>query len=449
MSNVCDNCSKFRDLNPLVCGCSFNYRFTMWINDTERPVFFIWGSIIPDIFRKCFSTSVIGDSNIANCKKICPYYYYYKDPTNFDLGYAKRVVELIPEIQIKALFYNGYSAPSFEYISSFNANGMKLTNSDIIKFNTLISTIDENVLTRKLSKEYLDNHQVTFFNYFTILYPTYTLISQYINFVFKSMKTYQYLIDNKKFLCKADIYWEYTLECDAKLRNKKTIKINETTLSQLYVLLEQYLANGYTTYSYYQDFFDTIRYALQVYSSIYTVFSKNFNRRQMPLYNQLDNTFICKQPYMSNSYKQKCRTIYNIYMTNKSKIYTNKVLGENTIDKDLDFGSVLANLIFVKVSQQEGSQNLIRTDIIQSFKENYPILDYNFTDDNHNNIEKYYFLEKGEKLEIDLNKINGIICWNYFNDIFLDTNEILKDFNYNNKINIKVYDNICIYVFYT
>jgi hypothetical protein len=444
MSNICEQCSKFKTLSDIVPWNNLNYRFNMWINDTERPLFLIWSSIIPDIFRKCFSKNII---DIETCKNICPYYYYYKDATNYNLGYAKRIVQLISENEIKALFYNGYSTPSFGLVESINKDIIKLTNSDVIKFNNLIATFNTNILNKKLSIQYLDNHQVTFFDYFNIKYPSYTLISQYINFIFKALKTYNYLLENKTYLCKTDIYWEYTLECNSKLHNKIGVKINESSLSQLYILLQQYTANNYITYDYYQSFFDTIRYALEVYSDIYNVYSKNYNSMYMPLYNKMNNKMICIEEYMNNNYKEISKNIYNIYITNKSQLYTNKILGPIDKEKNKDITSILVNIIFVKISPI-GISPIGISSTLEYFKENYPILDYTFIDNHENIIDTSYFLEKGDKLEIDLSKITGFICWNYFNDIFLNTKQILKNFNYNNKIDINVYDNICIYIFY-
>jgi hypothetical protein len=453
MSNVCDTCSKLRDLPTLICGCGFNYRFNMWIDDVEKPIFFIWGGVVPDIFRKCFSTEIIDDSEIDSCKNICPYYYLFNDPTNFDLGYSVRTMDMISPNNIKALFFYGYSTPSFRFIESIDGTSMKLTNNDILMFNELVETFNPNVLTRKLSRKYLNTRQVTFMNYFNILYPSYTLISQYINFIFKALKTYQYFIEDKKLLCKTEIYWEYTLECNSQLRNDKNVKISETTLAQLYILLEEYLANKFVTYSYYQNFFDTIRYALQVYSDIYLIYLKSENVLQMPLYNKMNNRENCPRPYMSNHYKQQCRTIYNTYMTNKSKIYTNKALGSLNFERNIGNESFLANLVFVKVSPNDNQRSIAGIDV-DFFKEYYPVLNYSFTNEFENDeevgrdMEKYYFLESGENLNIDLSGIEGFLCWNYFGDIFLSNDEILKDFHYENKINLKINDNICIYIFY-
>lgn len=453
MSNVCDTCSKLRDLSTLVCGCSFNYRFNMWINDVEKPIFFIWGGTIPDIFRKCFSTEIIDDSEISNCKNICPYYYIFDNPTNFDLGHSVRTMNMISSDKIKALLFFGYSAPSFKYVKSFDSTSMKLTNNDVIIFNELLESFNPNILTRKLSRKYLNSRQITFYNYFNILYPGYTLISQYINFIFKALKTYQYFIEDKKLLCEAEIYWEYTLECDSQLRNDKNVKISETTLAQLYILLEEYLANGFVTYPYYQSFFDTIKHALNVYLDIYLIYIKSENILEMPLYNKMNDRENCKKSYMSNYYKNQAKSIYNIYMTNKSKIYTNKALGTLNFERNIGNESFLANLVFVKVSSNDNQRTIVGNNI-DFFKEYYPVLNYNFTNEFGNNeevgrdMEKYYFLEKGENLNIDLKGIDGFLCWNYFGDIFLNSDEILKDFHYENNINIKVNDNICIYIFY-
>ena len=410
MSNVCDTCSKLRDLSTLVCGCKFNYRFNMWIDDVEKPIFFVWSGVVPDIFRKCFSSEIIDDSEIDNCKNICPYYYVFDDPTNFDMGHSVRTIDMISPNIIKALFFFGYSTPSFNYVKSFDNISMKLTNNDIIVFNELLESFNPNILTRKLSKKYANNRQVTFYNYFNILFPSYTLLSQYVNFVFKALKTYQYFIEDKKLLCEAGIHWEYTLECNSKLGNNKNIKISETTLSQLYILLEEYLANGYVTYTYYKNFFDTIRYALQVYSDIYLIYMRSENVLRMPLYNKLNDKNTCKRPYMSTFYKEQAKSVYNIYMTNKSKIYTNKALGSLNFERNIGNESFLANLVFVKVSSDSSQRATVVGSDVDFFKEYYPILNYSFTNEFGDNeevdrdIEKYYFLEAGENLNIDLSE---------------------------------------------
>lgn len=92
MSNICNTCSNLVNLTKLICGsdtCFYNYRFNLWFDETNKAGFLIFNSIIPDIFRKCFSEAIIDD--IKNCKNICPYYYEKNNSTNFTLGYQKKL----------------------------------------------------------------------------------------------------------------------------------------------------------------------------------------------------------------------------------------------------------------------------------------------------------------------------------------------------------------------
>ena len=415
MSNVCNTCSNLVDLTTLICGsstCSYNYRFNLWFDETNKAGFLIYNSLIPDIFRKCFSKEVI--NNIKDCKNICPYYEKQKS-TNLYLGYQKRTMNLLSQNDIKSLLFFGYSTPSFKYIKSIDNNKVELTNNEILLFNQILESNNRNVLNGKSATNYISNHQVTFFNYFTILYPPNTLIYQFINLIMKAKKTYDYVLLGKKYLCKVNIYWEYTLNCNSELKNNtKETEITENYLAYLYVLYEQYLANKLVTYQYYKKFFDIIRYALDVYNDIYLVYKKQSNYLKMPLFNKMNTFNICKRPYMLEEYQTKSRRYYNNYITNKSKIYANKLLNIN-VDKEFNFESILANIIPIKVIFPNNT-----FDKNNFFKENYPLLEFNFDDDSFPKIEKYYFLNRMDNLNIDLSKFKNIICWNYFNDIILD-----------------------------
>lgn len=444
MSNICNTCSNLVNLTKLICGsdtCFYNYRFNLWFDETNNAGFLIYNSIIPDIFRKCFSEAIIDD--IKNCKNICPYYYEKNNPTNLTLGYQKRIMNLLSQNDIKALLYFGYSTPSFNYVKKINGNKVELTNNEILLFNQMLESNNRNILNKKSARDYISNHQITFFNYFSILYPVNTLIYQLVNFIFKAKKTYSYVLSNKIYLNTVRINWEYTLSCNSDLKNNKNIEINEKFMAYLYVLYERYLANNFVIYEYYQKFFDIIRYSLDVYNDIYLIYKKQRNYLRMPLFNKMNTFKICKRQYMSDKYKIKCRRYYNNYITNKSNIYTNKVLNIN-IDRDMNFESILANIIPIKVNFPKNTY-----DKINFFKENYPLLEFNFEEDNSfPKIEKYYFLNRMDNLNIDLSKFTNIICWNYFNDIILDVNDILKNFNYSKNVHIQVEDNICVYVFY-
>lgn len=444
MSNVCNKCSNLTNLTELLCGsdtCFFNYRFNLWFDESNKTGFFVYNSIIPDIFRKCFSEKIIDD--IKNCKNICPYFFKNNNSTNITLGYQKRTMNLLSENDIKALLYFGYSTPSFKFVEKIDNNKVELTNNEILLFNQILETNNKNSLNTKSAKDYISNHQVTFLNFFFTSYSKSTLIYQLINLIFKAKKTYEYVLLGKTYMDIIRINWEYTLNCNSELQNNEEIKIQENFLAYFYILYEKYLANNFKSTDIFQHFFDIIRYSLEVYNDIYLIFKKQNNYLKMPLFNKMNSFNICKRSYMSDIYKEKSRKYYHNYITNKSNIYSNKILNIN-IDKNIYFESVLANIIPIKVVFPN---NIF--DKINYFKENYPLLEFNFEgDDSFPNIEKYYFLDKIENLNIDLNKFEKIICWNYFDDIILDINDILRNFNYSKNINILVEDNICIYVFY-
>lgn len=130
-------------------------------------------------------------------------------------------MNLLSQNDIKALLYFGYSTPSFKYVKKINGNKVELTNNEILLFNQILESNNRNILNTKSAKDYISNHQITFFNYFSILYPVNTLIYQLINFIFKAKKTYSYVLSNKVYLNVVRINWEYTLSCNSDLKITK------------------------------------------------------------------------------------------------------------------------------------------------------------------------------------------------------------------------------------
>ena len=111
------------------------------------------------------------------------------------------------------------------------------------------------------------------------------------------------------------------------------------------------------------------------------------------------------------------------------------------MNKNLD--TFLINIFFIKVIFDENIDNKL-----EFFKDNYKDLDYEIIDEEKFNLDKFYFLENNEKFIKDLSQFDNIICWNKIDKEFINIKDILKDFNFDNTINILINENYTINIFY-
>jgi hypothetical protein len=252
---------------------------------------------------------------------------------------------------------------------------------------------------------------------------------------------------------KFEIPWEYSLVCNNSNQNNITPKISNGILVELYLSFRSFLGDGIVN-DYNKNFFMLMKIAIDVIRDVYKKFLIKYNYRRAPLYNKLENRcYYCPKDYMKQSEYYKCKDLYITYLTNKSLIYKRKFVNKFNINLKLDklskeFNSYLVNILFIKTKIPN---NINIKDREEYFKNNFKKLNYEITDEIENglNIENYYFLEHNEEFNINLENNNNIICWNYNKDVYISNiKTLIKDFNYNKNINLKITDNISINIFY-
>jgi len=434
------DCAQTRN----VFDTSGYYTFTLWTNNKYKPLFTVWNSVSPDLFRQCFTTKVDKSGQGAFD---CPFtvdsdeYIDY----NFYTGTKVYSPKIIDDNTIKAFLYFGYSAPSLKYVESIDGDTIYLKNSEVLKFNRITKVSNNNSMTTKQTEDYLDNHQLMFLQYFRIRYPPVTLLYQLINFYLKSENTHDYLLSNKRYICNTELYWEYTLICNERTRRSFKIDISELSLSALYIQFKNYLGNG-SCNRFNCEFFRILSLAINVFTDVQLDFLQTRNAMRMPLYNK--NNYICtkrcKKNYMSNYYKRRTRELYNKYITNKSELLVSEVLDLNK-NIQFDADSFLLNIVFIKVETHVNvldKRNFIRNNYLDSD------VIYNFTD-NPFNIDEFYFMNSGDTFALNLSRLKNVLCWTYSEKLFTDFKDLLGHLHFDKHINILVDTNFYIYIFYT
>jgi len=446
--SICNNCTTTLDKNEGPISITKYYKLNFWSNETNPLLLFSLNGLIPDLFRKCFTTCIIED-----CENFCSYNEIKRSKLNYYLGNESRNPDLINKSLIQSLFYFGFSSPSFKFIKEFSDTAFRYIDNDVIRFNKLIYCSDNSELNFNSSQTYFNNHQVTFYNYFNLKFKSTTLLYQFINFILLLQTNYDYFVINKFLIDKFEIPWEYSLTCNNSNQNNITPKITNGILVEFYLSFRSYLGNGETN-NYNKKIFILMKTAIDVARDVYKEFLVNFNYRKAPLYNRFeDKCYYCPKDYMKQSEYYKCKDLYTTYLTNKSLIYERKFINKFNINIGLDtlskeFNSYLVNILFIKTTLP----NIVKIeDREEYFKNNYKKLNYEITDEIEGglNIENYYFLEHNEEFNLDLEKYENILCWNSTEDVYISNiKTLIKDFNYNKNINLKIMENISINIFY-
>lgn len=443
--NICNNCTTNLDQSEGPVSITKYYKLDFWSNETNPLLLYSLDGLIPDLFRSCYTTCVIDD-----CENFCSYNLIKKSHYNYYLGNKTRSPDLINIKLIKTLFYYGFSAPNFKFIKEFNETAFRYIDNDIIRFNKLIFCHDNSELDFNNTKIYFSNHQVQFRNFFYLKYKTTTLLYQFINFILLLQTNYDYFVQNKFLINEFELPWEYSLSCNQSGQNKVYPKITNGILIEFYLGFRSYLANGESN-SYNKKMYELLKISIDVAREAYQEFLKNYNYNSSPLYDKLEDRCYCPKDYMSrDTYYYQCKELYTTYLTNKSLIYENKFINDFNINFNTDtlsreFNSYLVNILFIKVSIPNEIE-----DKIQYFKDNYKNLNYEITDTNNvMDIDKYYFLEENEGFDLNMENFDNIICWNKVEDDFVrDIKSLIKNFDYNKNINLKIKGNLSINIFY-
>lgn len=441
--NKCRNCTQKLNFEDNILESTNYYKLTIFSNYVKKPLTVIYPGLIPDIFRKCFTDCIVDD-----CDKFCSFVSNKYSNFDFYLGDNSFSPLIIRKKLILIMFHIGISAPNFLNIEKFNNTSFEYINKDIAKFNKFIFS---NTGTTEYNMEFLDNHQLKFLNYFKIKYKPETLLYQYINFIWLLQKNYDSYIEGKILVNYINLPWEYSLRCNNKYQNNINIKLYRYDLIQIYIDFKKSLANN-SINIFNKEFLMIMKLAMRAYRDILVEFIQTANYQSMPLYNKnFNKCYYCPSKYLNPDFEPTIREEalkkYEIYMTNKSKIYTNKFrqkfnINDYQLNKNLN--SFLINIYFIKVIFDENINN--KQDF---FKNNYNELEYEIIDDEKFNLDKFYFFENNEKFSEDLSQFDNIICWNVINEeFFINIKDILKDFNYNKTINISVDNNYTINIFY-
>lgn len=440
--NKCRNCFKKINYEDNILEQTNYYKLTLFTNYKLRPLSITYPGLIPDIFRKCFT-----DCIVEECNEFCSFVTNKTSEFDYYLGNSVLSPFILRDELILIMFHIGISAPNFFNIEKFNNTSFQYINNDIAKFNKFIFS---NTGTTEYNMEFLDNHQLKFLNYFKIKYKPETLLYQYINFIWLLQKNYDNYIEGKVLLNFIYLPWEYSLSCNNKYQNNIKKKLYRFDLIQIYIDFKQALANN-SLDSFNKDFLKIMKLAMIAYRDILVEYIQTANYQSMPLYNKnFNKCYYCPSkylnPYFEPTIREDALKKYEIYMTNKTKIYTNKFRQRFNIDdyqlnKNLD--TFLINIFFIKVIFNENINNKK-----EFFKDNYKDLDYEIIDEEKFNLDKFYFLENNEKFIKDLSQFDNIICWNKIDTDFINIKDILKDFNFDNTINISINENYTINIFY-
>lgn len=441
--NKCSNCVQKLNFKDKILKNTNYYKLTIFSNYVQKPLSIIYPGLVPDIFRKCFTDCIVED-----CNKFCSFVTDKYSKFDYYLGDSVYSPFILRDELILIMFHIGISAPNFLNITKFNNTSFEYINKDIVKFNKFIFS---NTGTTEYNMEFLDKHQLKFLNYFKIKYKPETLLYQYINFIWLLQKNYDNYIKGKVLVDYIYLPWEYSLSCNNKYQNNINNKLFRYDLVQIYIDFKKALANN-SINSYNKDFLIIMKLAMIAYRDTLLEFIQTYNYQSMPLYNEkLNKCYYCPPKYLNPDFepniKDEALRKYNIYMTNKTKIYTNKFREKFSIDDyqlNKNFNSFLINIFFIKVIFDENINNKQ-----EYFKDNYNELEYEIIDEDKFNLDKFYFFENNEKFIKDLSQFDNIICWNKIdNDFFINIKDNLKNFNFDKTINILVNNNYTINIFY-
>ena len=441
--NKCRKCFQRINYEDNILTDTNYYKLTIFTNYNLKPLSVTYPGLIPDIFRKCFT-----DCIVEKCDEFCSFVTNKNSKFDFYLGNNVFSPLILSDNLILVMFHIGISAPNFININLFNNTSFEYINNDISKFNRFIFS---NTGTTDYILKYLDNHQLKFLDYFKIKYKPETLLFQYINLIWLLQKNYNNYIKGKILVNFVYLPWEYSLSCNDKYQNNIKKKLYRFDLVQMYIDFKQSLAsNSLNLFN--KDFFRIMKLAMTAYRDILVEFIQNANYQSMPLYNKnFNKCYYCPSKYLNPNIeptiKEEALKKYEIYMTNKTNIYTNKFRKRFNIDDyqlNKTLNSFLINIFFIKVIFDENIDN--KQDY---FKDNFNNLDYEIIDEEKFNLDKFYFLGSNEKFIKDLSQFDNIICWNKINkEYFINVKDILMDFNFDKTINISINENYTINIFY-
>ena len=441
--NKCRNCFQKLNFEDNILDSTNYYKLTIFSNYDKKPLTVNYQGLVPDIFRKCFTDCVVED-----CSGFCSFVTEKYSKFDYYLGNKTLSPFILRNELILIMFHIGISAPNFLNITKFNNTSFMYINKDTAKFNKFIFS---NTGNTEYNMKFLDNHQLKFLNYFKIKYKPETLLYQYINFIWFLQKNYDSYIEGKVLVDFIYLPWEYSLSCNNKYQNNIKKKLYRYDLIQMYIDFKSSLANN-SINIYNKNFLAIMKLAMRAYRDILVEFIQTANYQSMPLYNKnFNKCYYCPSKYLNPDFEPTIREDalkkYEIYMTNKTKIYTNKFRQQfNINDKDLNknLNSFLINIFFIKIIFDENINNKL-----EFFKDNYNELNYEIIDEKKFNLDKFYFFENNEKFIEDLSQFDNIICWNKIDNEFFDNiKDILKDFNFDKTINISINDNYTINIFY-